>query len=1557
MNTADNYPVHLLISAVLGEARNRQVGSTFDEYIKENPSVFDLIKLGAAGLQDLGLTRAQATTMIARGNALALSMARAFREHYLRADPPTDEPARLQTPPTYMDQFAPNINASAPVGSIENSASTTAYLVSLREWVRDKIVPEGDEQNVLPLESRRPDLDALLIDEMAVKRRQSRLEIADTVLEKQIQTKLKITDVKAYLRKSRFHNGLPYDHDWESINHVVGSTLEHGALGDIIRRVDLDYPYFKNAGGQGSRADVAMQLSSTIGPLKLALLLEAPYFALDAQMALAPLQRVDPRTRLVDPDPDQSAGSFYRDNFGNLGEFLNNVRALEVFSPATRLDQRGVEALVGRGAFTPKLSANASALGDPDLPLSGVVAGARYIHAGQEPAIELERGGLGNMFRLFNVGEDPMPELEHRMDRINRKCRLDRMLQLPSHHVDQLLIAAMQAEERGTGQKSIWIRSNTLRFLGLFKELNIQNDCQPEEFAALVDVLSVYGQDGQLAHFDRVFNRQATAETPLRIDGVDFPIVPRPEDEQQTVHQICSGLEINFETYRFLATVIAKAYGLKTHLKRSLPILSSFWRLVWLGRMAGLTPIESTALLQTLSEGEGLLAQLAGEPILSGFGTGDGADALSSIRALVTCANWTREFDLPVLWLVQNVNPVFVPTLWSVGQEQLLLRLRSQVMPVCMQQATLLEEGAPLRDKDERLIDWISKLAALVDEHGLVIGRHDETEALYRARADSVIKEVVTDVLGANVDPSLAERLHALIRVILLRCRDEQRVVVEEGLAVYLKLDSLLAAQVLAWSQGHAYTFLQQALALPAGDTPLSRPVLDEPELFLELLAELERRARIAAKLGLSPQMLRTLLTGEQYLWFSLASRYEISIRSVYYLTFYCRMITRARQPEEKMLDYLTQVNQLPEDMSPDAVPLVRDAAANKLATYFGCGLRHVLTCAEHITRSAENDNASPRPILCNLAHLDLLVRTLTLAGKGMDAAAALGLGMLAPWDPDAQFASAAQNALESLARFNATTTVLDSAEIGQSFTTRCVVDNPHLIANVLQEVAEFECTLLDFYGEPLKNVEIHWATDLGAILTPITKTDDQGRARAVLQAGSRMGTAHVSFNLPLYEATYAPSVVIDCDEATLSFKGELSSIVPRDPVLAGRLWQQEMYSVLTDDYGNRAAHRQVAWSTTLGEIRPGETFTDKDGLSRVWISSLSPGLATIAVGNVEGSHRLTFSPPITFADQPRIRETFVVCSSLMVNETLMVKGLVVGLDDAPVAAEEVMWWTSTDPSKVPRLTAFDGISNFEIAISQAGELTIYAQLGIAPAVELKVWVPADAVIENFNKVVTLPIAGAARPTLLWVDVKEAMSPDARPIARYPVLWVDNSSGREVNVYIPTDAMGRSVYPYTLARTGQFRVIAMVNTHPLEQINFHLTVIPAFAWNVVLITQVAGEDVSNETIIPGVDELTLYRDAEYRLVITAVDSTPLLDSHGALGWSSDYSSQALAMVFEPPLATRVPFTDEPFTVRIRTGNVRNGRFQLSLFCDLLNEALVLDGTLGKRPASQPSPSK
>lgn len=1554
MKASQTSPVHQLVRAVLGQGRKRlSVPRKLDRYLSEFSSVFDLVKHSVSELQALGLTRSQAETLLLRGRALALQITRLYRQQALRAAPKPDGEKDVVTLPTYEQLFTPNIDDAAPQGSPEHSASRVAYLVSLREFARDEIENHASS-DAIPLQMRRPDIDQLLIDPAAINEVKSRVDIHSRILESVLSDKMppEYSTVQEFLGSIRVPLSMPFETDAVGIWHVVGQVVTSGSLGEIIRRMDSDYPYFIRTGGRGACDHTAWQLTLPMGREAMALQLENSVFPLSTELAHLSLERVDPLTGCIDSDPQKTSEDFYRRNYGPAIFGNQDLQRLWLFKIATGLTQPGVDCLLAWDKFTPKLSPNVPAIGEPDELLTGEVAGARYVNGGEKPAIGLDIEEIDLKHLLTHIGELSAVELEHRAERIHRKVRLDHIMKLQSHEVDRLLVAAMNAEQRGGASASLWIRPATLSCLGLFVELITVHGCTAEECAGLVDVLSVYGQNGSPAFFDQVYNGALPFDDPLRIDGSQLAIIPITAAEQHKVHQICTALRINGETYRYLSTVIAEAQGKATSLDCDLPTLSALWRLVRLARLSELTPIEYTALAQTL----GLTIQLAAEPVVSDSGSTDGADVLSAIHALIKCAQWAGEFNLPVMWLVQNVNPIVVPAVWTETQELFLQQLASQVQSVLVQAATLLAAGAPVRfPHSEQIIDWMSLLRLLVDEYGLVIGEYDQTEEQYLAYAEEQCEAIALVVYQDLADPTLEakrEALKALLLLIVLRCRDEQRAMVEENLAVYLRINSLLTRQILAWAQGHPYRFLAQALSLPTARKRWAlKKVLEEPDQFLRLLAEVERRARIASTLNLSATLLEIFQAGEHYQWFSLDDRYEISIKSVYYLALFGRMVEQAREPEEKILDYLLQVNLLEPDLSEDARRLVRDAAADKLARFFGCGIKHVLTVVSHLR--GEVQDSDQLPLLQNLQELDVLRRTLELAAKGLDAEAAVSLGNLNPLDTQAQYAKAAQNSLESYDRFINLQMPPESAEAGQSYTTLCTVDNRYLIANVDQEVAEFLLQLKDFFGVALKGVPIEFKTDIGVMLTPLVTTDNQGRAVARLQAGKTMGAAHISYNLPLSDPIHGPTVTIGPDMESLRAEPELSSRLKSiPPLLAGRLEEVMLFTTVIDRYNNPATRFPLEWRTTRGEIRPRQTVTDKDGKSFVWVSSLSAGTAEYAVGFIDRSHTMTFADSLLFKDSPRIFGAPYVNEVARVGVPLPVSCKVVGLDGLPSEGQVVSW--RTEPATTTENVATDesGIATFSVPNPAFGPLTIFARLGSDAEVRLTVEVIDAAEIALY--LANPPIAVVnARPTFLWVDVADKSDVDGKPIGLYPVDWKVHSVPPVTDTVL-TDKQGRSVYPFEAIAVGTHTVTATLQHHPTEVHSFAVEAIKAFGWSVVLFTLAPnGDELNRESILPvGPGRLDLFRGTRYRIQIEASVPAQLEGSRGAVGWSSQYSTQALAMNFQPSMAEFFQFASTPHVIELMIGDVRNGDFEMSVHADKLPQALVIPGSLRKRPLTR-----
>lgn len=1548
MSNSFKRPVDQLLSAVFGDpASVASVSARLDRFLVSIDSVFDLVNLGATELSRVsGLSIEEATQLSQRTNSLALYIARAYREQRQVLKTPTDTRQgqgmrALVKLPTYVGQFNPDFAAVSPTDAIESAYSPLAYLIELLQWMFDEIVPLADPLTYHPLTARRPELMHLLMDSMSVRRSTAALEIVNHLLEEQIKERLgRDQDVDALLRRSRHPLKLPYDADWNSIAYVLEQAGDHVTLGDVIGLTDLDFPYFKNRSARGRKSDTALRLLSGLGPVRQRMLLESPYFSLGTDSRHSASRRVDPGTRLIDADPDKSADDFYLDNFGYMG--LKDLMQVCVLREALELGKESVEAFLAISHHAPTLSLNALLLQPVDQPVSAANSGCVYINAAVYPPLGIDRTGPGDEFELQNIDTSN----EHRMDRINRKRRLDLWLDLRPLWCDQLLMAAIQAEQRGgLDNAEIWITGNTLSAVGLFQEMRARHNCSAEDFAVFIGLLSPYGHNNAVAQFDRVFNSQTLYQEPLQLENRTFEIVPRTDQDNRIVHQICSGLNINFGTYRFLATLIAEAFSSKTGLDCSLEVFSSFYRMVTIARLFKISPVELCSLLQTLDNGgREWVAQLAGLPQIRMRTITEGPDVLSVLRALMTCVQWCQDNNVSAIWLAQNVNPVQVEPVQTNAQTRLLEQLRTQVQPVLMHEFSLISAGVPRGNNGQDGV-WLKALASLVDSQGLMIGREEESENAYVLRATEIIRQAVKSVMAATTAPEELLRLEALILGVLLPVRAAQHEVVREVLAIFLNLPAELVLLVLAWARRTPYFMLDAAF----GREPDQMAQEDEEgdaDPFLTLMVELKRRSSILRQFKVSAALLTTLITDEQYLWFNLNDTYEISINTVYYLSVYKRAIAQGLLPEQFMIDYLVQINGLPIDMSADQLRLVRDAAAERLASFFGWSIRDVLESARHVNPPV---GAAPsRALISNLAQIDLLMRVHAFAEQSrLDSTVILALGELTPLASEQVYAIAAQNVLETLRAAPVARPVDRTGEAGQSVTTRCTVDSNQLVARLEGEVATYVLYVLDFYGVPLRGVRVFWTSDLGVMLTDVSFTDNDGRTEARLQAGNKIGTAHVAFNLDFRQPVYAPATQIDCDEASLNFDIQSVKPPPVEPVLAGRLKAVTVGVRLVDDFGNPGAGRSVAWATTQGEIDPSEVFTDDDGWSEVKVSSAEAGVGSLSVTYVENQNQYVFTRNINFVDRPYLQPLTQV-NEAVAGRSLQVQCMVVGLSGSAQPDQDVTWWTSADATQHIIRSSASGISLFPIPEPKAGPLTVFAQYASDVALTLEVDVASDVIIQTASDDYTFPVAGG-QPINLWVELVEPGA--GRAIANYPVLWTVSASNHPGNpepqtLRVRSTADGRSTFQFDKQQVGHYTVTAMLEGKILETRIFEVEVIAALDWKVILFTV----DPPEETLIGAGDTLNLHKGRQYRLSVDPGATSPLIGSEAALSWSSAYRPDMLAITFVPGLAARREFTGDPMVWDIDCGHLKSGSFELGLHCDRVHQVPSWPGTL--TPLSQ-----
>ncbi|MFJ2363010.1 Tc toxin subunit A [Pseudomonas sp. NPDC087697] len=1207
MAVSQDHPSLQLFHEVFPEEEQRERYGELSTYLEQGGSVFPLVAKGVEGLvHDFKLSQVDAQHYLRRANALAIYVRRQFIEQTLTGDETQSLQALSGLPslvpgPSFERLFWPDFDRLCPPDALESVTSPVAYLIELLLWIRDRIesVPaDGPEPSRrMPLNGRRTDLATLSIDFNAVHQAVSSVDIIIPVLETFIKANSQASvDIDLEMSMARYPNGLPYYRDWTTIDFVA---RHHDlSVGEMARVVDLSFPYFLQPNGQSTEAGRALLHASRLGPYQRELLTEDPN---DSE------------------DPDDVEG-FYLRNFGAVGVEWQNIGQVPFFCERTKLDAIGLEALLSIRSFAPVRSANAPP-NNGEL-LEGSQSGSVYLNAGQTPSVSIDfKRTIVILHRLKDANQA-------RYDRMNRKLRLDQWLGLPPEQVDALLMAAINTETRTQAPAhSCWISPDTLRAIGLFQGLRERCGCTVEDFSVFIGELSIFGRGELRSQFDRVFNDQAFSSTPLKLDDSEFPVFPAPGDEELTVNLLCRGLGINLHTYRHLAEVIAPVHGLGQTLKCNVAVLSSFYRLVKLPQLLGITPVEAIILLATLG-GERWLKALAGAPWLHSSEQQDTTpDVLNVIHAMDACVRWCNEYTLPVAWMLQVVAPIMAPAAASSNERQLFEQLRSLLTAALFSNAALLMAGVPPLASGA---DWLDLLAALVDRDGLVLTQLEAIELDYPAYARERLDLAVRAGIGEGDAASRAQIVEKMLGVLLL-ARAGQVSVVRECLAVYAGLRSELVVWVLAWAQGTVYQVLRQALERTTeGDEVAAyrRREDAEGDPFLVLLADVQRRSAVVMKLDLSAALLEDYLTYGYRVWLKREDKHEFTLSTLYYLTVLNRAFALGDQPPAALLDYLREVNALPDLLTGDALRLAQETAAIRLAIFFTWSIQEVRECAKRVDPQ--------KSLIKSLVQLDLLIRVRELAASsGMDAQTIFLMGTLPAAVDKGAYSQAAEHALLSLSTSPVPFVPHDGEALEHTVMTTCVVDRTKLVANKSGEIATYTVTVKDLSGEGLSGVYVYWQTELGSINK--SATDINGVAKAVFTPGRVMGIAAPRYWLDLHPKQQAPNVAIGVDEAELFFPAPLKSQVPDGVVAAGQ--EVELYAVMLDKYANLGIGQPVQWSAEpVNEadipwliIRPSEALTNQDGLTRVFVSSPSGGTFEVGVTSVDSDITAYFES-ITFA-------------------------------------------------------------------------------------------------------------------------------------------------------------------------------------------------------------------------------------------------------------------------------------------------------------------------------------
>jgi hypothetical protein len=1180
-------------------------------YIAEGGSIFPLVEKGGPLLVgEYELKEEEARRFLRRANSLGTYVRRRFIEQDVHRDKigprgPSSGLMSLVEGPQLEQMFDLQFGAKCPPGSLESMYGPSAYLVFLYRLIRDLIEPVADDTR-LPLHERRTDLMKLQVDSKTVNAPESSVDVILRVLDAFI-TAHKGAYEDAMV-EARYPNGLPYYQHWVTVDGVAG--FNGRSVGDFSNIVDVKFPYFLHSGSLTTLAAAALAHASRLGPYQQRLLTEDYKYPEDMYQ-------------------------FYRENFGTENLEYLNLNQIFYLAQRTNLVAEEVTSLFSVGDYAPRRTDNVKYPEEPDVPEGGR-SGSVYINENSHPAIGITNQSGKHFHRI--IVSPQTPKGLNTFDRLNRKLRLDKWLNLPSEQTDALLAAAIRAEARGAEKPEVWaISLNVIHALGLFQRLRERYNCTAADFAVFLDELSLYGRGDALSQFDQVFNNQDNYREPLKLDGTPFALIPTSDQDNLTISQLCSGLGIDLQTYHYLALAIAQAHGLSDKLERSSVVISSFYRLVKLARLLNITPVEGVLMLRVLG-GEAWLNGLAGKPRIVSVVDDDsriGATAgdpgvLSLIEAMQACVQWCEQSNISVLWMLQHVSAPQRLSEFSQQDQQFFDKIGNLLPSALLSNNSFLMAGIPPAGEN----DWLDLLSIdseglppVVDVNGLVLAAGGTPEQ-YLITAREKLEWAVRN--GLDVEEAQVSALAESMLTILLQTRDAQVSLVRESLAVYAGIDGESAILVLNWVDTSVYQLLLQMYDRTALEPPATERLRGEPsDPLLELLAVVRQRAEVVSTLGLSTALLRDYLDYGYEAWLDRprkidsSQKYRFSVCTLYALTTLTRAFGLSEQADQKLLDYLRQVNSLPLKPSADALRIVQQAAAIKLAEFFAWSAQEVSECVRHINPQTQ--------VLKTLHELDLLMRVYQLSMQtGMDARTILRIGTLPETTDDKEaYAQAAELALLSETQTR-TPVVQIPGELKQLVRMTCSATPTEIIANNPDEKVIITLTLTDAQGAPLKGVSVDWQSELGTVSSQVTNT--AGVLTAEYSPGVILGTDNLYFSMSLLEPEWAVNIDVIAEANSMSFPTRLMSPVPTEVVPLGQ--EIELYATMMDSHGNLGANMLVDWAWE-GEtdpeerptIRPAPGFTNQHGVTRVRVSSAFSGEFTVGIRSLASGQGSLFEP------------------------------------------------------------------------------------------------------------------------------------------------------------------------------------------------------------------------------------------------------------------------------------------------------------------------------------------
>lgn len=198
---------------------------------------------------------------------------------------------------------------------------------------------------------------------------------------------------------------------------------------------------------------------------------------------------------------------------------------------------------------------------------------------------------------------------------------------------------------------------------------------------------------------------------------------------------------------------------------------------------------------------------------------------------------------------------------------------------------------------------------------------------------------------------------------------------------------------------------------------------------------------------------------------------------------------------------------------------------------------------------------------------------------------------------------------------FTADTT---TASIGSGDLT---VDKTTVVANDT-DIATYTALVKDANGNPVPNLAVKWATDLGTLSGATSNTGADGKATITVK-GTKAGDATVTATVNgTSQTAMVVTLIADVTTATVI------SVTPTLKEMTGTGTESSVLTALVKDaHGNiLPAGQTVTWSTTLGTLADATTQTDVNGetsttLTGTSATGTSNAKATVTAAGVGGSN------------------------------------------------------------------------------------------------------------------------------------------------------------------------------------------------------------------------------------------------------------------------------------------------------------------------------------------------